>query len=89
MKKVLIIDDDDNLRTIIKDVMKAEGFMTLEATDGPDGIKTFKADRPDVVLFDLKIPEELKGEVVDGAIVLYWEILTDRVLKQVTQKQVQ
>lgn len=39
--------------------------------------------------FDLKIPEELKGEVVDGAIVLYWEILTDRVLKQVTQKQVQ
>ncbi|MBI4149332.1 translation initiation factor IF-5A [Candidatus Woesearchaeota archaeon] len=33
--------------------------------------------------FDLKIPEELKGEVVDGVEVLYWEILNDRIMKQV------
>lgn len=38
--------------------------------------------------FDLEIPEELKDQVVEGAIVLYWEILQDRVLKQVTQKEV-
>ena len=57
MKKVLIIDDDNNLRSIVKDVLKTEGFITLEAADGPDGIKTFKANRPDVVLLDLKMPE--------------------------------
>ena len=38
--------------------------------------------------FDLKIPDELKGEVVEGCVVLYWEIINDRVLKQVTAKQV-
>ena len=33
--------------------------------------------------FDLKIPEELKGQVVEGANVLYWIILNDKVMKQV------
>ncbi len=33
--------------------------------------------------FDLKIPEELKGEVVEGVTVLFWQILDDKVMKQV------
>jgi translation initiation factor 5A len=33
--------------------------------------------------FDLKIPEELKGEVTEGVNVLYWTILNDKVMKQV------
>ena len=33
--------------------------------------------------FDLKIPEELKGQVVDGVSVLYWVILNDKVMKQI------
>nr|MCK4930342.1 translation initiation factor IF-5A [Nanoarchaeota archaeon] len=33
--------------------------------------------------FDLKIPEELKAELTEGAVVLYWVILNDRVMKQV------
>ncbi|MCH8003369.1 MAG: translation initiation factor IF-5A [Nanoarchaeota archaeon] len=33
--------------------------------------------------FDLKIPEELKGQVVEGANVTYWVILEDKVMKQV------
>lgn len=33
--------------------------------------------------FDLKIPEELKGEVVEGCNVLYWIVMNDRVMKQV------
>ncbi len=32
--------------------------------------------------FDLKIPEELKGQIVENVQVLYWVILTDRVMKQ-------
>ena len=32
--------------------------------------------------FDLKIPEELKGQVVEGCSVLYWQILDDKVMKQ-------
>ena len=33
--------------------------------------------------FDLKIPEELKAEISEGAVVLYWIILSDRVMKQI------
>jgi translation initiation factor 5A len=33
--------------------------------------------------FDLKIPEELKGQITEGAQILYWVILNDRVMKQV------
>lgn len=33
--------------------------------------------------FDLKIPEELKGQVVDGCQVLYWTLLNERIMKQV------
>jgi len=33
--------------------------------------------------FDLKIPEDLKGQVVEGVSVLYWEILDQKVMKQV------
>lgn len=38
--------------------------------------------------FDLEIPEDLQAEVAEGSVILYWEILQDRVMKQVTQKQV-
>lgn len=33
--------------------------------------------------FDLKVPEEFKGQVIDGVSVLYWVIMNDRVIKQV------
>lgn len=33
--------------------------------------------------FDMKIPEEIKGEVVDGVVLLYWDIMGTKVMKQV------
>ena len=33
--------------------------------------------------FDLAIPEELKDELTEGAVVVYWQILSDRVMKQI------
>ncbi|RME30729.1 translation initiation factor IF-5A [Candidatus Woesearchaeota archaeon] len=36
--------------------------------------------------FDLPIPEELQGKVGEGDTILYWQILSDRVMKQVMQK---
>ena len=37
--------------------------------------------------FDLKIPEELKGQVVDGSSVLYWVFMNDKVIKQVKSSE--
>jgi translation initiation factor 5A len=36
--------------------------------------------------YDLIIPDELQGKVTDGDVVLYWQILNDKVMKQVMQK---
>ncbi|MFP4112228.1 MAG: translation initiation factor IF-5A [Candidatus Woesearchaeota archaeon] len=33
--------------------------------------------------FDLEIPEELQGDVSDGSVVLYWQILSDKMMKQI------
>jgi translation initiation factor 5A len=33
--------------------------------------------------FDLEVPEEFDGQIVDGVSVLYWEILSDRIIKQI------
>jgi len=35
--------------------------------------------------FDLAIPEEMKSEIVEGAVVLYWTILNDKVMKQIKE----
>jgi DNA-binding NtrC family response regulator len=56
MNKVLIADDDSDLRGIVRDVLQEEGFLPLEASDGMSAIKVFKTDTPDAVLVDLKMP---------------------------------
>jgi two-component system response regulator AtoC len=56
MDKVMIVDDDRDLRGIVRDVLNDEGFQTLEAVDGVAAVKLFKTDRPDVVLLDLNMP---------------------------------
>jgi len=56
MNKVLIADDDSDLREIVRDVLQEEGFHVLEAPDGMSAIELFKAETPDAVLIDLKMP---------------------------------
>lgn len=56
MAKILIVDDDEDLRAIVRDVLQDEGFTPLEAQDGINALKVFKADRPDAVLLDLQMP---------------------------------
>ncbi|HTZ17146.1 MAG TPA: sigma-54 dependent transcriptional regulator [Dissulfurispiraceae bacterium] len=56
MGKVLIIDDDDDLRGVVGDILKDEGFETAEARDGNTAFAVFKKETPDAVLLDLRMP---------------------------------
>src|SRR5512135_1396089 len=56
MERILVVDDDNDLRAVIRDVLKEEGFATSEAEDGVSAVKQFKKDRPDAVLLDLNMP---------------------------------
>ncbi|MEW5744686.1 MAG: sigma-54 dependent transcriptional regulator [Nitrospirota bacterium] len=57
MKRVLIVDDDENLRSIVRDVLNDEGFRTEEAPNGLRALAAFKRELPDVVLLDLNMPQ--------------------------------
>ncbi|MSQ19411.1 MAG: response regulator [Betaproteobacteria bacterium] len=52
----LIVDDDDTMRTMIREVMEQIGLVVEEAEDGALGLDRFHALRPDIVLLDVKMP---------------------------------
>lgn len=54
--KILIADDDNDLRAIMRDVLAGEGFEVKEASDGLSALKIFRTDPPDAVLLDMKMP---------------------------------
>ena len=58
--KILIVDDKPENREYLSEVLKKVGFVVLEAVDGGDALKKFKAWSPDLVLMDMKMP------VMDG-----------------------
>lgn len=56
MNKIMIVDDEDDLRSVIREVFEDEGLTVLEARDGDSAIEIFKRDTPDAVLMDLSMP---------------------------------
>jgi CheY-like chemotaxis protein len=56
MTTVLVIDDTDEMRDMIRMFLSRLGFEVLEATNGLDGIKMAKAHRPALILLDLMMP---------------------------------
>jgi len=56
MTKVLIIDDDDAICAILKDVLEIEGYDVSYSLSGEEGIKKYMEELPSVLLLDLKLP---------------------------------
>ena len=56
MARILIIDDDRDLRTVMRVVLEGEGHTVHEGENGVDGIGLIDALRPDIVFLDLSMP---------------------------------
>ena len=56
MNKILIIDDDDQLRRSFKKLLVEEGYDVRSSASGETGIDEVKRDLPDVVLLDMRLP---------------------------------
>lgn len=54
---VLLVEDESTLAMIIKDTLEAENFDVLLASDGLKGLASFDANRPDVVIADVMMPQ--------------------------------
>ena len=53
---VLIVDDDNTLRTTLKKIFAKAGYRTQTAKSGQEALELFAAEKPDIVLADLKMP---------------------------------
>ena len=57
MKKILVVDDEKPISDIIKFNMVKEGYEVVTAFDGREALGLFEAERPDILILDLMLPE--------------------------------
>ena len=56
IQKILIIDDEERLRTLISRILKLEGYKVFQAADGKSGLRLLEYEEIHVVLSDVKLP---------------------------------
>lgn len=56
MAKILIVDDEASIVTLVSAYLKPEGYEVFTAADGPSGLKAARAYKPDLVVLDLMLP---------------------------------
>jgi DNA-binding response OmpR family regulator len=56
-RTILVVDDEPTLRETLVDALEADGFRVVAAADGRAALERFRAEKPDLVLLDLMLPE--------------------------------
>jgi len=56
--RILVIDDEEEVRDIIKQMLELEGYEVITAVDGNQGIKLFKQEPADLVITDIIMPDK-------------------------------
>jgi two-component system cell cycle response regulator DivK len=59
-KRILVVEDQDDSRRIMRDLLVSAGYEVLEAHTGADAVQAAETERPDLILMDLQLP------VIDG-----------------------
>ena len=55
--KILFVEDESDLRLIITDVLREEGYVVLNASNGLEGLKKVKEEKPDIIVADVMMPQ--------------------------------
>jgi DNA-binding response OmpR family regulator len=55
--RILVVDDDDDIRNLVKTLLERGGAEVREAANGREGLREFHAWRPDLVVLDVSMPE--------------------------------
>jgi len=55
-KTILVVEDNEDNRRIMRDLLTSAGFEVLEALDGEKGVAAAKANVPDLILMDIQLP---------------------------------
>jgi len=76
-KRVLVVDDDPDVRLFNTTVLEENGYTPLVATNGEEGLEMIRKELPDLVILDVMMPKQ-------SVIRLYRELKTDKALKNIT-----
>ena len=55
-RRILVIEDQEDNRRILRDLLTSAGYEVLEARTGEAGVLAAEADRPDLILMDIQLP---------------------------------
>jgi len=62
--KILVVDDEDSIRTLVQTMLKGDGRQVVLAAKGKDAIAVFQKERPNLTILDIDMPD------IDGITVL-------------------
>jgi two-component system cell cycle response regulator DivK len=54
-KRILVVEDQEHLRAILRDLLSASGYTVIEAVDGAESVAKAASERPDLVLMDIQL----------------------------------
>ncbi len=57
-KKILILDDEQDIVTYLETLLQDHGYETVTAMDGKSGMEAMKSQKPDLVTLDISMPEK-------------------------------
>jgi len=56
-KKILLVDDDPDIRDVLTMILESRGYQTVSASDGLECLAALRAENPDLILLDLLMPK--------------------------------
>ena len=65
MTRVLVVDDENDIRGLVRELLERAGHDVVEAPDGNEGLRLFYAEHPDVVILDVSMPGLTGWEVLE------------------------
>ncbi|MEE8358273.1 MAG: response regulator [Candidatus Hydrothermarchaeales archaeon] len=76
MTKIMIVDDEEDIRFAVGKMLENAGYRVVEAQDGADCLEKIKKNKPDLILLDIMMPEMSGWQVLN-------EIQSDKDLKSI------
>ena len=75
-KKVLIVDDEDEVRDFVSTLLEENGYAPITASDGAEAMDMVRQDRPDLIIMDILMPKQ-------GGIKMYRELKSEDSFKDI------
>ena len=76
MKKVLVVDDDVDIRKVVSKLVEKSGYEAIEAKNGVEGMGKVREHKPDLIILDMLMPKE-------SGVRMYHELKTEESLKDI------